>query len=107
MNKTKIIIIAILLIALMLWWFYNLNNFLLDPLGKKSNNFQSFQSNAMMVANSMKNVMFIAIPLIFFGFSLYKIYLSRARIFDVIPFSKLNRHLYNLRINRSRKNNNG
>jgi DNA helicase HerA-like ATPase len=37
--------------------------------------------------------MFIAIPLIAIGFIGYQIYLDRTRIFNTIPFDKLNRHL--------------
>ncbi|MEM2179093.1 MAG: DUF87 domain-containing protein [Candidatus Methanomethylicaceae archaeon] len=92
MNKAKIALVAITSVILLILWLNNLANF---PLFSKnsSNNFQSFQSNTMMIANNMKNAMFIAIPLIVIGFSLYKIYLSRARIFDVIHFSKLNQHM--------------
>jgi broad-specificity NMP kinase len=93
--KAKIIIVAILSIALLMLWFYNLNNFniLLKNPNNKSNNFQSIQQNLIEASNSMKNMMFIAIPLIAIGFIGYQIYLDRTRIFNTIPFDKLNRHL--------------
>jgi hypothetical protein len=92
--KAKIFIIF-LIIPLLIWWFYNLNNFnilLKDPTNK-SNNFQSIQQNFIEASNLMKNAMFIAIPLIAIGFIGYQIYLDRTRIFNTIPFDKLNRHL--------------
>jgi DNA polymerase III delta prime subunit len=93
--KAKIIIVAILSIALLMLWFYNLSNFniLLKNPNNRSNNFQSIQQNLIEASNSMKNMMFIAIPLIAMGFIGYQIYLDRTRIFNTIPFDKLNRHL--------------
>jgi hypothetical protein len=92
--KAKIFIVF-LIIPLLIWWFYNLSNFniLLKNPNNKSNNFQSIQQNFIEVSNSMKNTMFIAIPLILFSFISYQIYLNRTRVFGVIPFDKLNRHL--------------
>jgi hypothetical protein len=92
--KAKTFIIF-LIIPLLIWWFYNLNNFniLLKNPNNKSNNFQSIQQNLIEASNSMKNMMFIAIPLIAIGFIGYQIYLDRTRIFNTIPFDKLNRHL--------------
>jgi hypothetical protein len=92
--KAKIFIIF-LIIPLLIWWFYNLNNFniLLKNPNNRSNNFQSIQQNLVNASNSMKNAMFIAIPLILFSFIGYQIYLNRTRIFNTIPFDKLNRHL--------------
>jgi len=92
--KAKIFIIF-LTIPLLIWWFYNLNNFniLLKNPNNRSNNFQSIQQNLIEASNSMKNMMLIAIPLIAIGFIGYQIYLDRTRIFNTIPFDKLNRHL--------------
>jgi hypothetical protein len=92
--KAKIFIIF-LIIPLLIWWFYNLNNFniLLKNPNNRNNNFQSIQQNFIEASNSMKNMMFIAIPLIAIGFIGYQIYLDRTRIFNTIPFDKLNRHL--------------
>jgi hypothetical protein len=92
--KAKTFIIF-LIIPLLIWWFYNLNNFntLLKNPNNKSNNFQSIQQNLIETSNSMKNAMLIAIPLIAIGFICYQIYLDRTRIFNTIPFDKLNRHL--------------
>jgi hypothetical protein len=92
--KAKTFIIF-LIIPLLIWWFYNLNNFniLLKNPNNKSNNFQSIQQNLIEASNSMKNMMLFAIPLIAIGFIGYQIYLDRTRIFNTIPFDKLNRHL--------------
>jgi molybdopterin-guanine dinucleotide biosynthesis protein len=92
--KAKTFIIF-LIIPLLIWWFYNLNNFniILKNPNNRSNNFQSIQQNLIKASNSMKNAMFIAIPLIAIGFIGYQIYLDRTRIFNTIPFDKLNRHL--------------
>jgi hypothetical protein len=92
--KAKTFIIF-LIIPLLIWWFYNLNNFntLLKNPNNKSNNFQSIQQNLIEASNSMKNMMLFAIPLIAIGFICYQIYLDRTRIFNTIPFDKLNRHL--------------
>ena len=92
--KAKTFIIF-LTIPLLIWWFYNLNNFniILKNSNNKSNNFQSIQQNLIEASNSMKNMMLIAIPLIAIGFIGYQIYLDRTRIFNTISFDKLNRHL--------------
>jgi hypothetical protein len=92
--KAKIFIIF-LIIPLLIWWFYNLSNFniLLKNPNNRNNNFQSIQQNLIEASNSMKNMMLIAIPLILFSFIGYQIYLDRTRIFNTIPFDKLNRHL--------------
>jgi broad-specificity NMP kinase len=92
--KAKTFIIF-LTIPLLIWWFYNLSNFniLLKNPNSRSNNFQSIQQNLIEASNSMKNMMLIAIPLIAIGFIGYQIYLDRTRIFNTIPFDKLNRHL--------------
>jgi hypothetical protein len=91
--KAKIIIVAILSIALLMLWFYNLSNLNILLKNNKSNNLQSIQQNLIEASNSMKNMMLFAIPLILFSFIGYQIYLNRTRVFGVIPFDKLNRHL--------------
>lgn len=94
MNKAKITLVAIISIILLFLWLNNLANF---PLfSKNSNNLQaiqSFQQSTMIIADNMKNAMFIAIPIVLIGFLLYKIYLSKTKIFGVIPFDKLNQHM--------------
>jgi hypothetical protein len=85
--KTKIFIVF-LIIPLLIWWFYNLSLFI-----NKNQKIQSIQQNLIEASNSMKNAMFIAIPLILFSFIGYQIYLNRTRVFGVIPLNKLNRHL--------------
>jgi hypothetical protein len=92
--KAKIFIIF-LIIPLLLWWFYNLSNFniLLKNPNNRSNNLQSIQTSLIEASNSMKNAMFIIIPIILLCFIGYRIYLDRTRIFNTISFDKLNRHL--------------
>ncbi|MEO0153686.1 MAG: DUF87 domain-containing protein [candidate division WOR-3 bacterium] len=92
MKKAKITLMAIISLILLILWINNLANFpLFNKSGKGS--IQSLQANAMIIANSMKNAIFIAILMVLIGFSLYKIYLYKTRIFGVISFDKLNRHL--------------
>jgi len=88
--KAKIIIVAILSIALLMLWFYNLSSF---PLINKNQKIQSIQQYLINTANSMKNMMLFIIPIIAMGFILYKTYLYKTTLFDVIPFDRLNRHL--------------
>jgi adenylate kinase len=87
--KAKIFIVF-LIIPLLFLWFYNLSSF---PLINKNQKIQSIQTSLVNASNSMKNMMLFIIPIIAIGFILYKTYLYKTALFDVIPLNKLNRHL--------------